>query len=107
VAEIHVARLSDGTLTGFRAEGIRARFAADGHSIIYLDTQTGGIMRKEFLPETEAPAKVLLSASPDFTVDSFAVSPDGKRLVVSYQQPIRSLMTVDGVPEVKPVSRAK
>jgi hypothetical protein len=46
-------------------------------------------------------------AYPDTETETFDVTPDGRRLVVAYQQNTRSLVVADGVPEVKPATRVK
>jgi hypothetical protein len=51
--------------------------------------------------------KVVVAAYPDMETETFDVTPDGRRLVVAYQQNTRSLVVADGVPEVKPATRAK
>jgi len=45
--------------------------------------------------------KVLVPASPDLIPETFHISPDGKRLAVSYEQSTRSLVIADGVQEVR------
>jgi eukaryotic-like serine/threonine-protein kinase len=104
---IYVVRLSDGASVEFDQSGFRAKFAADGRSIIYIDNKSGSIVRKEFPSPAGAPVKVLLPASPDMSIDTFHITPDGRRVVVSYKQPTRSLVIADGVPEVKPPTRTK
>jgi serine/threonine protein kinase len=106
-ATIHVVRLSDGAPVEFSREGTRARFAGDGHSIIFVNTSSGDIMRAEFPSAEGAPAKVLVPAYPEMETETFGVTPDGRRLVVAYQQNTRSLVVADGVPEVKPATRTK
>jgi hypothetical protein len=64
-------------------------------------------MRADFPSAQGAPAKVLVSAYPDMETETFDVTPDGRGLVVAYQQNPRSLVVADGVPEVKPATRAK
>ena len=46
--------------------------------------------------------KTLVSASPDLFIETFHITPDGKKIVVSYTQPSRSLVVADGVPGVEP-----
>jgi serine/threonine protein kinase len=106
-ATIHVVRLSDGTPVEFSQEGIRAKFAGDGHSILFIDNEHGDIVRAEFPSAAGAPAKMVVPAYPDMETETFDVTPDGLRLVVAYLQNTRSLVVADGVPEVKPATRAK
>jgi hypothetical protein len=44
-ATIHVVRLADGAPVEFSQEGTRARFAGDGHSILFVDNKGGNIVR--------------------------------------------------------------
>jgi serine/threonine protein kinase len=104
---INVARLSDGAPAEFKVQGRRARFAADGHSIVYVDNKSESIVRKEFPSPAGAPVKVLVPASPDMVIDTFHITPDGRSVVVSYKQPTRSLVIADGVSEVRPPTHTK
>ena len=97
---IRVARLSDGSPVDFKQAGRRARFSGDGHSIVYIDNKSGAIVRRAFPSPDGTPAQVLLQASPDVNIETFHITPDGKRLVVSYEQSTRSLIVADGVPDV-------
>jgi eukaryotic-like serine/threonine-protein kinase len=112
-ATIHVVRLPDGAPVEFNQEGTRAKFAGDGHSILFIDdkggidNRGGEIVRAEFPSAAGAPVKVVVAAYPDMETETFDVTPDGRRLVVAYQQNTRSLVVADGVPEVKPATRAK
>ncbi len=103
-ADIFVVRLADGTPTGFRTRGQRARFAADGHSIVYIRDQGTDIVQQDFLTPS-APIKVVVPALPDLFTETFHMAPDGKSIAVSYLQPSRSLVVVDGVPGVTAPSR--
>jgi hypothetical protein len=83
--------------------GNRARFSGDGRSIIYLDVHgSGSIVSKPFPSEAGAPVRVLVQAAPDSSMETFIISPDGKRAVVSFAEQSRSLMLADGVPGVAP-----
>jgi hypothetical protein len=104
---IHAVRLSDGSPAEFEQLGRRARFAPDGHSIFYIDNTSGSIMRKDFPSPTGAPTKVVVPASPDMPMETFHISPDGRRLVIAYTQATWSLMVADGVADVMPPGRAK
>ena len=104
---IYVARLSDGAPADFKAFGGRARFAADGHSIIYIDNKRQSVVRQEFPSPAGAPVKVLVPASPDMIIETFHITPDGRRVVVTYQQPTRSLVIADGVPDIVPPARPR
>ena len=107
VQTIHVMRLSDNSPAEFEQPGSRARFAPDGHSILYIDNTSGSIMRKDFPSLASAPTKVVVPASPDMEIETFHISPDGRRMVIAYQLATRSLMVADGVADVTPTGRGK
>jgi serine/threonine protein kinase len=103
---ISVIRFSDGGRAEFKARGNRAKFAPDGHSILYLD-KNGSIVRKDFPSPENAPEKMLVPATPDMVIETFHISPDGRHVVAAYQEATRSLMVAEGVSDVTPPSRAK
>jgi WD40 repeat protein len=103
---ISVVRLADGAPAKFSADGVRARFSPDGHSILYLNPQRE-IVSQPFPFSGGEAARVLVPASADTTISNFHVSPDGKRLVVSYAETSGSLVVADGVPDVAAPTRAK
>jgi Tol biopolymer transport system component len=100
-ARIYVVRLADGTPMDFEAHGQRARFSGDGHSIIYISERGWGLVRQSFPSAPGAAVKMLVPASPDLFIETFHITPDGKKIVVSYTQPSRSLVVADGVPGVE------
>ena len=104
---IHVVRLSDGSPVEFTQSGRRARFSTDGRSIVYLDDDHNTLVRKPFPSREGTPGQVLLTFAPDQNPDTFAVSRDGKHLVVSFVQSTRSLVMAEGVAGIGPASRAK
>jgi serine/threonine protein kinase len=77
-----------------------SRFSGDGHSILYIGDNAEDIMRQDFPSAAGTPAKVVLPGVPDLLTDTFDVTPDGQRVVVSYTTPSRSLVPADGVPGV-------
>ena len=94
-----MVRLSDGSRMNFNAEGMRARFAADGNSITYIRAQRD-LVSPPF-PSPAGPAvKVIFPFSSDSAITNFTYSPDGSRLVVSYAESSGSLVMADGVPNV-------
>jgi eukaryotic-like serine/threonine-protein kinase len=97
---INVVRLADGAPAEFKAQGRRARFAEDGHSIVYIDLNDN-IVSKPFPSPADAPVKLLVPASADLATETFDLSPDGRHVVISYGQPTRSLMLATGVPDIK------
>jgi hypothetical protein len=99
-ASIRIVRLADGSPVEIHAQGQRARFSGDGHSIIYIQPGGHEIVQQDFLSGPGAPVRVLVPASPDLITETFHITPDGKSIVVSYTQPSRSLVAVDGVPGI-------
>jgi Tol biopolymer transport system component len=97
---IHIIRMEDGAPVDFQAEGIRARFLRDTHSIVYALHKGRDIVRQNFLSGPGAPTEVLIPAPQDFVTDSFNITPDGKRIIVAYAQPSRSLVIADDVPGI-------
>jgi len=97
-AKISVVRFPEGTPVGFQAEGLRARFSADGHSIVYIRNGGRDIVRQDFPSGPRSAVRVLVPASADFITESFGMTRDDKSIVASYVQPSRSLVVADGVP---------
>ncbi len=106
-AQIYVVRLADGAPAEFHAQGQRARFSGDGHSIVYIKEQGEDIVRQSFPSGPGAPVKILVPASPDLFIETFHITPDGQKIVASYTQPSRSLVVADGVPDVAPPPRSR
>ena len=106
-AKIFVVRLADGAPMEFEARGQRARFSGDGHSIVYTSERGQDIVRQSFPSAPGAAVKTLVPASPDLFIETFHITPDGKKIVVSYTQPSRSLVVADGVPGVEPPARLR
>jgi Tol biopolymer transport system component len=104
-ADIHIVRLTDESPIEFHARGQRARFAGNGHSIVYVQEAGTDIVQQDFLSGSGAPVKVLAPASPDLFTETFHITPDGKSIVVSYTQPARALVVVDGVAGITAGSR--
>ena len=96
-ARISVVRFPEGSQIRFEADGLRARFSADGQSIVYIRSEGRDIVRQEFLSGANSSVRVLVPASPDFITESFGMIRDGKNIVASYVQPSRSLILADGV----------
>jgi Tol biopolymer transport system component len=106
-AKVTVVRFPDGTPVGFEAEGLRARFSADGHSIVYIRNGGRDIVQQDFLSGRGSPVRVLVPASPDYITESFGMTRDVKNIVASYMQPSRSLVIADGIPGVSAPTGAK
>ncbi len=103
---ISVIRISDGGRAEFKSRGDRSKFAPDGHSILYID-KDGNIARKAFPSPENAPAMVVVPASPDMVIETFHISPDGRHIVAAYQEATRSLMVAEGVAGVTLPGRTK
>ena len=106
-AKISVVHFPEGTAVGFEAEGLRARFSDDGHTIMYIRNGGRDIVQQDFLSGPSSPVRVLVPASPDFITESFGMTRDGKNIVASYMQPSRSLVVADGVPGIAAPNRTK
>jgi serine/threonine protein kinase len=106
-AKIFVVRLADGAPMEFEARGQRARFSGDGHSIVYISERGQDIVRESFPSAAGAAVKILVPASPDLFIETFHITPDGRKIVVSYTQPSRSLVVADGVPGIEPPARLR
>jgi serine/threonine protein kinase len=96
-ARISVTRFPEGTPVGFETEGLRARFSADGRSIVYIRNGGRDIVRQDFLSGANSSVRVLVPGSPDFITESLGMTRDSKNIVASYVQPSRSLVVADRV----------
>jgi len=107
-SHINVVRLADGSPVSFSAAGNRARFSADGHSIFYIENRgRHGVFSQAFPSEAGAPRKELVKGPVDSLVDTFTISVDSKRAVISLAEPSRSIMMVEGVPGIAPAAWPK
>ena len=110
---IKVVRISDGTLVPFsirlgattrRVEQIsgRARWMPDGKTIAFASVDGKarlGIFVQEFQPgrDTASTRRPLAGFDPDWAAETFAISPDGKRICLAEWEQVSSLMTAEGV----------
>ncbi len=113
---IKVVRIADGTLVDFsirlgattrRAEAIsgRARWMPDGKAIAFVSVDgkgRSGIFVQEFRAgrDTATTRRPLAGFEPDWAPETFAISPDGKRICLAEWEQVSSLMTAEGVPGV-------
>ena len=113
---VKVVRISDGTLVPFsirlgattrRAEqnSGRARWMPDGKAIAFASVDGKGrlgIFVQGFLPgrDTAATRRPLAGFDPDWAAETFAISPDGKKICLAEWEQVSSLMTAEGVPGV-------
>jgi len=108
-ARIAVVRVADGSKVDFDADGTRARFTNDGKAIVYIrgGRGTGDIVSQPFPSPAGAAVKVLVPSPADSFPETFDLSPDGKRVVISYPEMMRSLMMAEGVTGLTPPARSR
>lgn len=81
------------------SESGRTRWTPDGRQLVFHTPQ--GMMRQDVVPgkDTRETRRVIeISGNPE----TWDVSPDGKRIVVSLQEGSRSLIVVTGLPGISP-----
>src|SRR5262249_2895297 len=113
-----VARLKDGETLPFSIDlkqvdqlG-RSRWLPDGKSIAFVGTdaeQRAGVFVQEFCPEladTSASRRRLARFDPHLATESFAISPDGTRIMLSEVEPRGSNLIRDGVAGIVPARRS-
>ena len=63
-----------------------------------------GVYAQDFVSgqDTGKTRRALGGFDPELTAESFAVSPDGRRLVVASREQLLTLMLGDGMPDVSP-----
>ena len=112
--EVCVVRVADGTLLPFSIplERVRytelylgrARWTRGGRAIAYVgqdEKGVNGVFVQDFDPgksDTSATRRRLGGFDRDVETETFAVSPDGTRLVVAGVDPLLSLVSVEGLP---------
>ncbi|HVT17558.1 MAG TPA: hypothetical protein VHQ90_15450 [Thermoanaerobaculia bacterium] len=77
----------------------------DGKAIAFLgqnDDGVNGVFVQDLAPgrDTRASRRPLGGFDPDLAAESFAVSPDGKRLVVPGWEQLYSIMAAEGIPGI-------
>jgi serine/threonine protein kinase/Tol biopolymer transport system component len=90
----------------------RSRWRPDGKAIAWIgEDENGltGIYAQDFGPqaETTSTRRKLAGFSRDYVTESFAYSPDGKKLAISTLTRSGALMIAEGVPDVAPPVRAE
>ncbi len=106
-----VSRFGDLTLTrnyASSADG-RARWLSDGKKIAFIAGSVNqvGVMVQDFVPgrDTTATRKKLTGYDPEWLVETFDLSPDGERIVLSRIRPGGTVMLAENVPYVTPRQR--
>ncbi len=87
----------------------RARWFADGKSIAFVassGTQIG-VMVQDFVPgrDTTGTRRKLTGFEPEWIVETFDISPDDERIVLSRNRPGGTVMLAENVPYVTPPRR--
>ena len=113
--QVHVARLADGQQMmppialppGGRLLSVislgRGRWRPDGRAILYVGTDDKGesvIVEQAFRPgeDTTSTRRMLKESEEGLSIESFGVSPDGKRLTISFVDDQYAIMRLEGLP---------
>ena len=117
VNRMHVLDLATGVTSPFsvglsRGDGYgsnnmgRSRWFNDGKSIAFLVASGSeiGLMVQDFVPgrDTTATQRKLAGFDPEWFSESFDVSPDGTRVVLSRLRPGGTVMMAENVPHIEP-----
>jgi len=83
----------------------RSRWNPDGSTIVFVDLDETGkaaLLTQDFEPnaDTRATRRVVIADSGDGQLESFGISPDGTRIVVSYVEPLSSVNISDPIPDI-------
>ena len=111
---IRIVRLADRKVIAFSIEVPhprpsetlmgRPRWSSDGNRIYFLgqdDKGVNGVFVQDFDPEradTSATRRKVAAFDPNLEAESFAVSPDGRKLVVAFLDRTYAIATIEGVP---------
>jgi serine/threonine protein kinase len=112
-AIVEVVRIEDGAAmpvaTNFLGGGDagRARWLGMTHTIVFValdDQGRSGLYAQEFVPGTDTAStrRALAGFDRETTVETFAISPDGTRAILSVLEPASGLMIAEGVPGIMP-----
>jgi len=84
----------------------RARWFSDGRSIAFAAAVDGqnGVLAQDFIPgrDTTSTRRKLAGFDPEWQVETFDLSPDDQRIVLSRVRPGGTVMLVENVPHVTP-----
>ena len=113
---IHVARIADGNqvmspialppagrLLAADVSFGRGRWRPDGRAILFVGADANGksaIIQQDFRPgeDTTSTRRVLKASEESLSVESFGVSPDGKRVTISFVDDQYAIMRMEGLP---------
>jgi Tol biopolymer transport system component len=112
--EIHITRVADGQQaippipmpSGARMTAIvslgRGRWRPDGGAIVFVGVDANGrsaLFEQTFRPGQDTSATRRLLSKPDesLSVESFGISPDGKRVTISYVEDQYAIMRLEGL----------
>jgi len=95
-----VTRLADGAtfdLARLLHRTARGQWIGATHAIAFITDE--GLVAQDFVPGTDTTAtrRSLVRLERDATIETFAISPDGKHAVLSILEPASDLMITDGV----------
>ena len=113
---LRVVRLADGTVIPYQidvphsryveASLGRSRWSVDGKRLYFLgqdENGVNGIFVQDFDPlarDTVATRRKVAGFDPNSDAESFAISPDGTKLVVAFLERSYGIVTIEGVPGV-------
>jgi hypothetical protein len=68
-----------------------------------------GVFVQDFVPgrDTTATRRKLAGFDPDYITETFAISPDGTRIVLSLLDLQSNIMIAEGIPDLTPARRRK
>jgi eukaryotic-like serine/threonine-protein kinase len=90
--------------------GGRMRWMPDGKSIVFIDEDANGnwgLFRQDFSPseDTRATRHAIAGFDADRKLDTFAISPDGSKIVLAEVEVLSSLILAEGIPGIEPPHR--
>jgi Tol biopolymer transport system component len=85
----------------------RVRWVPDGSALAFVgvdENNISGVFAQDFRPgeNTRHTRRQLAGFSPDFVTESFGISRDGKRIMLSVLELTSQLMLVDGLTDIRP-----
>lgn len=112
-----VVEIETGTTLPFEIEvsnrdrvGGRLRWMADGKSIVFVDEDVygnWGLFAQDFISgkDTRATRRPIAGFDADRKIDTFAISPDGSKIVLAEVEVLSSLILAEGIPGIEPSRR--